>query len=181
MENSTTPSPVKAANFLQSIAFNALLKVAQNFCTFIENETGVNKNEFVQNARKHVAALYSAALQIPKLAYDNNGSDIDNSFTEETKNSRTKSIYSRTPFQYYWITLKPFQLDGEIETGLGDLGDDLLDIYKDLKKSLLAYNSPGEHARERALWLLAFGFNYHWGQHCVDALRAIHHYLHDPK
>ena len=64
---------------------------------------------------------------------------------------------------------------------MGDLGDDLLDIYKDVKESLLVYNSPHEHAPERALWLLDFGFNHHWGQHCVDALQAIHHYLHDAK
>lgn len=173
--------PVNATDFLQSAVFTTLFEAAQNFCIYIENEIQTDKDEFVQKARKLVAALYTAALQIPKLVYDSLDSDCDYAISKEAEAKITTSIYSRIPFQYYWITLEPFQTIGEIETGMGDVADDLLDIYKDLKASLLAYNSAGKHTRERALWLLELGFTHHWGQHCIDALQAIHHYLHDPK
>ena len=67
----------------------------------------------------------------------------------------------------YWEVFDPYEEDEPVG---GSLTDDLLDIYRDLGRGLLAWNSG---ARESALWDWKFHFELHWGDHAVDALRAL--------
>lgn len=53
------------------------------------------------------------------------------------------------------------------------LGDDLGDIYSDIKRGLNAWND-GEHLRTEAIWEWAFNFEGHWGAHAAWAIGAIH-------
>jgi hypothetical protein len=49
--------------------------------------------------------------------------------------------------------------------------DDLLDVYWDLQRGLAAFDSG---RASEAVWIWRFGFETHWGDHAVDALRALH-------
>jgi hypothetical protein len=51
------------------------------------------------------------------------------------------------------------------------LSDDILDIYKDVKKGILLYEK-NEHIE--AIWEWKFCFEIHWGSHAVDEIRALH-------
>ena len=53
---------------------------------------------------------------------------------------------------------------------VGDVGDDLLDTYSDVKKGLLAYGPEGNEA---ARWFWSYMHRMHWGQHVVGALTAL--------
>lgn len=63
------------------------------------------------------------------------------------------------------------------ETGLGDLIDDLSDIYKDIKRELYLLDNEVYNAKEDAIYNFKLLYDYHWGEHCIEALNAIHHYL----
>jgi len=52
----------------------------------------------------------------------------------------------------------------------GALSDDVLDIYADLRRGLVTYD---EGRLGSAVWEWEFHFDHHWGQHAVDALRAL--------
>ena len=58
----------------------------------------------------------------------------------------------------------------------GDLLDDLSEIYKDIKRSLLIIDN-GFNARETGLWRLKFQFENNWGDYCINALYACHYFL----
>jgi hypothetical protein len=63
------------------------------------------------------------------------------------------------------------------ESVTGDLADDLMDIYCDLKG--LRYCDDGHTFQAVFHW--SFTFAVHWGRHATSALRALHCYLVDPK
>jgi len=170
--------PVLVNDYLQSDAFNALTNAAQNFCGYIENETTVSQEEFAVNVLTLLTTLYAAGLQIPELHYgDEIDTDVDADISDTEKKNIISSIYKRIPFSFYNITLYKHDLNRTENTALGDLGDDIADIYLDLKRALLKYNSPYLNGKAEAVFTLAFGFSHHWGDHCIDAMHSIHHYL----
>ena len=59
----------------------------------------------------------------------------------------------------------------EDEAVMGDVGDDLLDIYRDVKAGLVLMD---QRKRVDALWHWAFLHRIHWGRHAVGALFALH-------
>ena len=54
---------------------------------------------------------------------------------------------------------------------IGDLADDVADIYRDLSAGLALVDAG--HALE-AQWELRFSFLTHWGRHASGAIRALH-------
>ena len=75
------------------------------------------------------------------------------------------------PFQYYREVFDALDLESAEEVCVGDLYDDLADIYHDLSEGLFVYHhvSPAEAKR---YWSQSFG--YHWGEHATSALRAFY-------
>ena len=57
------------------------------------------------------------------------------------------------------------------EPCMGDIGDDLLDCYRDIREGLLRFDA-GEI--KEALWHWAYLHKIHWGRHAVGALFALH-------
>jgi hypothetical protein len=55
--------------------------------------------------------------------------------------------------------------------------DDLGDIYKDLQYSLRVFDLQIADSQENALWQFKFDFVKHWGEHCINALRALHFFI----
>ncbi|MNT90328.1 hypothetical protein D3C72_2312100 [compost metagenome] len=54
---------------------------------------------------------------------------------------------------------------------MGDLGDDLMDAYQDIRAGLLLFDEG--RARD-ALWHWSFMHRVHWGRHATSALHALH-------
>ncbi len=71
-------------------------------------------------------------------------------------------------FEIYWEVFDPYELDQPVA---GSLSDDLLDVYRDVRGGLALWES--RHDAD-AIWEWRFSFESHWGDHAVDALRALH-------
>jgi hypothetical protein len=67
--------------------------------------------------------------------------------------------------------------DGAQEAVMLSLGDDLVDICRDLKRGLLALDAGA--LGEDVTWEWRFGFYTHWGRHATEALRVLHARLAD--
>ena len=97
-----------------------------------------------------------------------------------TKGDNTLPIYRRfaaLPFNYYREIWNPHEIESADEPVTGDLADDLMDLYLDLKQGLL-YFDAGRPAQAAFHWTFMYGV--HWGRHATSALRALHCYLADP-
>ena len=172
-----TPSTeISADEVLKTDVFSNFLNAAKAFCTFIETEGSFTEIEFLRVTQIHLATLYFHARQIPSvhLRVDK---DFESDIDDKQMKLLLKFIGERVPFSYYWVVLNPVDIKNVAEIGTGDLIDDLGDIYRDLRRALIIFETDDIAAKENAIWKFKFDFDFHWNQHCIDALSAIQHYL----
>lgn len=141
----------------------AFAKQAERFCGFIEGAAALELLERVKTARARVLELYLAGLALSAMDAE-----------EEVGPGPSPAPPSDWPgfdrFEFYFETLEIFDVESRV--GAGDLSDDLLDIYRDVKRGLELWS--GGH-RATAVWHWRLLLQSHWGTHAVGALRALHH------
>ena len=146
---------------------NELISTAREFCTWCRSEPGTASAEG-QKAHSLLARLYADALSLDEpVKYD---SDIE---APSVSNEEWKEVYARAaalPFQHYSSYFDPSEVPPE-DHEIGDLADDIADIYRDLSAGL-ALIDAGYVAE--AQWGLRFSFLTHWGRHASGAIRALH-------
>lgn len=138
----------------------AFVAAAKDFCEFVDTACSVkNVSERLHIGRHRLAKLVAAgsALSLVEATSDEilvwHGSPPD--------------WPGFGPHDLYWEVFDPYV---DEERVAGSLTDDFLDIYRDLKRGLVAFDK-GQH--QEAVWEWRFHFDHHWGEHAVDALRAL--------
>lgn len=136
---------------------------AREFCAFSQEAGKLSLEERMRRARHCLLPLYTAALSLPS---------VEPAARAESRPSpeAPSDWQGFEQFENYWEMLDPFKLKPD-EPGVGSLSDDLLDVYRDVRRGLELWES-GHDAN--AVWEWRFSFECHWGNHAVDALRALH-------
>jgi hypothetical protein len=136
------------------------VRIAREYCSFVATAHGLELDERLGRARELLLSLYAAGVRLPDVEPD----------TGDT----TPSVPSpeRWPgfdkHEIYWEVFDPYE-HGEIIAS--ELSDDVLDVYRDIRRGL----SSWERRRfADAVWAWRFHFDVHWGRHATDALRALH-------
>ena len=146
------------------------VSIAKEYCAWAEGAPLAPENE----ARKAIQLLVTLYANI--LALPNNGCGEDRT-AQEITTEEWQVIYKRfgsLPFNYYCVSFSPANI--EEKSSIGDLADDLADIYRDIKDGLRLYENG--HTTE-AIWEWKHGFNIHWGRHAASALHALQSYMAD--
>lgn len=134
---------------------------ASEFCSFIQEAGKLSLDERMSGARRYLLGLYAAALGLPSVEP-----------TDDAKPARSPEPPSNwqgfEKFESYWEVFDPYKLNQPVA---GYLSDDLLDVYRDVRRGLALWES--RHDAD-AIWEWRFSFESHWGDHAVDALRALH-------
>lgn len=146
-------------------AANAFAEIAEGYCTWCEGLSLGPEPEVL--AATWLAKLYAAALALPGVVPE----DGEHTFAvDPDRMARAKSNLAAFNGSYYRVFFDPHPHLTD-EAGLGDVGDDLFDTYKDLALGLvvLANGHPND-----AIWHWQFHHRFHWGRHAVGALFALH-------
>jgi len=144
-------------------------ETARAFCNWCEGP----KREITDcKAAYWMARLYSEALTLPSVGPEN---DLGLPDLPDYELEMAKRNFGPFVGRYYQEVLDPAPDaltpgDGD-PIGLGDLGDDLLDTYRDIRSGLLLHDAGRE---VDALWHWSFLHRAHWGRHAVGALYALH-------
>jgi hypothetical protein len=163
----------KTEEILKSTEFTEFYKTAIDFCDFIENFSSNHNVEFLAETRIHLLKLYYNALKLQWVDLQSN-IEYDDKLDSDKFDKTLLLISERLgDARYYWHVFDPMN-NIDKEAVCGDLVDDLGDIYQDLKFSILTFNLNKEDCQENALWQFKFDFDKHWGDHCINALNAIH-------
>lgn len=170
------------------------LNAARQFVTLLENGD-LSQETFYKQSHKALSEVYRAALELETvdLIYSGPDSEFKEINKDKLREQNINLISNLGKDCFYWEVFDPTytEEDGKPEQGWkitdkeptqGWLVDDFADIYADLKQELIKIDQIGtDEAIEDALWQLKFGFNHHWGNHCIDAIRALHYLWYDGK
>lgn len=132
---------------------------ADEYCRFISEN--VITADTVPYVMELLMQLYISAMNLPETEPETTAPISDISEAVAIRFS------DQIPTTYWEI----FDPHADKDTVCGDLIDDLSDIAADLKVGMKEYEA-GRFGNAVFEW--KFGLNNHWGQHIVDALRALH-------
>jgi Domain of unknown function (DUF5063) len=142
---------------------------ARAFCAWVEGPPTDNEPF---EATHLVSRLYADAVMLPGVDDEHIPEEHDIPEVSDDQWRKAVERFKGFPFQYYREVFTPIAEKPE-EPVVGDITDDFADIYKDVKSGLLAY----ELGREpQAVWHWRTLWGFHWGEHAVSALRALHSY-----
>jgi hypothetical protein len=139
----------------------AFVQAANEFCAFVEGAHALNLEARLTTARSQLLALYAAATRLPEA---------------DAKMSERVAPHTPQPerwpgfdaHDHYWEVFDPYDLTEPVG---GSLSDDVLDVYSDVRRGLWFWERGDE---VDAIWEWRFLLEAHWGDHAVDALRALH-------
>jgi Domain of unknown function (DUF5063) len=139
-------------------------EVAREFCALLETATQLDLREFRTRLLHVLPALYLAGANLPQLDVD---ADVEHVPLElDLLVALSKHLGDHDG---YWEVFDPTQRTKPVK---GLLSADLSEIRFDRQQGLLALERGTP--LEEVVWEWRFGFENHWGEHLVDALRAIH-------
>jgi hypothetical protein len=138
---------------------------ARRFCEFVDTAHTLDFEPRVREGRRRLAAVVALGCALPAGAAVRNAVKIARAADPE-------SWPGFGSFQAYTHTLDPFDLSADsADLGTGDLSDDFLCIYRDLRDGLSELEQNGA---DSALWSWRQSFDSHWGTPAVSALRMVH-------
>jgi len=150
-----------------SLAIEAFVENARVFCDWLESD-----RHDILTVRQTLLALLQGVPSLTATGTDD--VDVDNIPRRGHDGwlidvARLRDL----PLQYYRVAFDPFALDDE-STVVGDVCDDLADIYGELWHGLQAFDSGAtiyavNHWRD--------SYRFHWGMHATWAITAIDSYL----
>lgn len=121
-------------------AFN---EIALEFCSLIER-TGINDGSFSDWLSSILAELVYAALRTP----DDGLADAGAENYQRRDYNEIRAALPQLPFQYYREIFDAHDWEDD-EPGVGDLYDDLADIYRDLSEGLFIHQHVSNTEAER--------------------------------
>lgn len=146
-------------------------EVAENFCFIIDNHDNFSPKEFVYKIADLLIHIYSTGLSLPEVKSFDFDQENSERITAIECTKICKEISQKLgKYNFYWNIFDPFE---KSEPGCQMLGDDLADIYRDLKSGLMAYRRGTKTDINLAHWEWRFGFYNHFGDHITDSLRAL--------
>ena len=137
---------------------------ASVFCDWADAPPGQPDEEF-DTALSLVSRLFAQALELPEL--------FDGQDAPATSHDAWLATYNRfgsLPFNHYAVHSDPTDTV-DPSAAIGDLADDLADIWRDLRGGLALYRA-GNRAAAACEWRDTF--RTHWGRHAASALYALH-------
>jgi hypothetical protein len=144
----------------------AFFHTATDFCRWTESKPASAESE-ADTALKLLSKLYSQGHELPDL--------YDEEEAPALPHEEWLVIYKRfgaLPFNYYAEYCEPHNIEEPVPA-IGDLADDLADIWRDLKAGLSLYHN-GNHAA--AAWQWRHSFHTHWGRHAASAIYALQYW-----
>ncbi len=135
---------------------------AHQFCDFIAQASTFPLVERLTATRLRLVELYRAGNALPQV-------DPPAGFDAGPNPPRPDGWAGFDAFELYWKVFDPYVNEDALA---GSLSDDVLDIYFDVWRGLDLWKSKAPRAA--AIWEWRFHFDMHWGNHAVDALRALH-------
>jgi hypothetical protein len=162
--------------------------VARRYCALVDVSVDLEKDQFLLQMYRILPDLLVEAIRLPDTDPWKRNEEEDGSVDFPAKDASAQMSHEEWSALYnllkeklghddlYWTVFDPTSEDNEVIRGT--LADDLADVYRDVKESLLLMDKNAITA-ELAIWNWRLHFYSHWGDHAMSALRTIHNLLNE--
>jgi Domain of unknown function (DUF5063) len=170
-------NPADLRSTLQVAAFH---RAASQFCGLLELDSP-NPKLWIREVLMALSDLYATANTLLTFQPVEFSEDIPEQ--RRIHHDQCQAIYDRisralpqTWYLTYFDLTESFDL--EQKPVIGDLADDLADIFRDLKPGLIATSNQDDAVMGAVVFEWQFSFRSHWGDHAVNALKLLHQLVH---
>jgi len=147
--------------------------VAKEYCTFVESIEELNRKQFVTIATRIIPLLYLKSVVLPKVETELE-ENIEKTVDEMTYTHIQDGITAKLGrFNDYLEVFTPDMQRSDTPV-IAFIGEDMADIYQDLKDFISAYRLGVTEVMNDALADVVSSFELFWGQRIVNTLRALH-------
>jgi hypothetical protein len=153
------------------VAIGQFVEAARAYCAWLEAEPQESQAE-VMAAIRLLSRLVAAMAELPDVDIDYLPTPPEAEVVDDESMKRVAERLRAFPMQFYWEVFHSLALEAEAPC-LGDICDDLLDTYRDVKEGLLTFDEGHEPL---AVWHWRMTFGFHWGRHAFSALKALHEF-----
>jgi Domain of unknown function (DUF5063) len=140
---------------------------AQHYCTWCESLNGHMGRVAIQSLMAIIGSCFIKAISLQTTEFVEPA--IEDSTGSRVQQLAKKLDFSALPVQFY-RDLFDDSPESDEEPTLGDLYDDLTDIYLELKHGLVLWEA-GYFSEAESHWALSY--RAHWGRHAVCALKVL--------
>ncbi len=122
-------------------------------------------------------ALYAAGLALPPGSVEEEeGEEVFAVPHDEWETLWQRLGEALGPNRWYVSADPQMNVPGSSDAvAVGDLADDLADIYRDITPGLRYWETAATAELGNIVWEWRFSFTTHWGRHAVAALGILHH------
>ena len=171
----STIKKMKSEQAISTKEFQDFLRSCRNYCELLENR---QSSKGLLKLQKFLLELYSNGLNLQTIELESNkdfGEKLDDKEFDKIKKWTSEMLGEN---QCYWTIFDPTEnVFGNESPVMGDLLDDVMDIYKDIKYQLMIFDLKTEESMENAVLAMKFDFWHHWSNHAIDAIRTIHYVI----
>lgn len=151
--------------------------LAVTYCDIIEGGLPEGFDDQAGELAGLLARLYAAASALPDVWDDRlEGMDEARVSHEVYRAISQRLAEVLGEHDYYWEVPCSDMADlaEEPSPAMGQLSDDLTDIWRDLEVGRRSWERGDKLDRLFAIWYWRLHFFGHWGMHLVDALKVLH-------
>ena len=163
--------------FLERDTTQNFLNAAHQFIELLELEI-INRDDFFKRAHMALINLYASGHKFEEIELKLEKKELDFNKSISFENKNLNQISTLGYDTKYRKVFNPINKNVH-ELIQGDIALDFEDIYCDLKNELEKMKIGTNEAVEDALWQMKFSFTMHWGNHSIDALRAMNYLSQD--
>lgn len=148
--------------------------VAAQYCQFLEQVEGMERDEFVDTTLKILPLLYVKALLLPEMVLMDEDDALETCVTEETyslMNAQLADIMGDRD-DYLDVFVEDMKYSDQPVTRY--ISEGLADIYQDIKDFIFVFRQGVNRNMHNALATCQENFRLYWGQKLVNTLRALH-------
>lgn len=151
--------------------------VANEYCSFVETVDHFTRKDFLSRIQKLFPLLYLKASLLPEADPEMEDEVSEKFVSEDDYNFILNKLVAKfgefdayqeiydSSLQYSYIPVE------------GSIGENITDIYQDLKDFILNYRIGTVEVMNDALKECRNNYEQYWGQRLVNGLRAIHYLL----
>ena len=153
--------------------------VAAQYCQFLENVEGMEREEFIDTVLKILPLLYVKALLLPEMELIDEDDILETCVTEETYSMMNAKLADIMGDRDDYLDLFVEDMKYSDQPITRYISEGLADIYQDIKDFIFVFRQGVNRNMHNALATCQDNFKLYWGQKLVNTLRALHEVKYD--